>query len=282
MERHLRSGRVAALGMVCATACAIVSAQTPAPRHLKPFYEGPEAEDVADFPNHDLRAGGNPDMRYSLIGPGPEGKSAPADGYKLLLVLPGGEGSPDFNPFVRRIAKNALGNDYLTAQLVAPEWDKTQGQNLVWPTRTNPYRKMKFATEDFIGAVVKDIGKAHKINPKCVYALGWSSGGPPVYASLLSEKSPLTGAFVAMSVFQPANLPPLAGAKGKAVYLLHSPQDFIKIAGAEAARDGLAKHGAATVLTTYAGGHGWREDPFGHIERGMQWLVAQTTRKQER
>ena len=44
------------------------------------------------------------------------------EGFKLLLVLPGGDGSADFNPFVRRIHKNALDGSYVVAELVAPAW----------------------------------------------------------------------------------------------------------------------------------------------------------------
>lgn len=243
------------------------------PRHLKPFYDGPDASDVADIPQQDLRAGGNPNMRYALIGPKP-GDPAPKGGYKLLLILPGGDGSPDFNPFIRRIAKFAVPPGYVVAHLVAPVWNDRQANQIVWPTAKDAGAGAGFTTEAFIASVVKDVGTKVSLNSKSVWALGWSSGGPPVYASLLGDNSPLSGAFVAMSVFRPDNLPQLDRAKGKAVYLLHSPQDFIKISMAEAARDKLAEAGAKTTLTTYPGGHGWREDPFGHIERGITWLEA--------
>lgn len=246
--------------------------QAAVPRHLKPFASGPELKDVADVPQQDLRARGNKDMRYALIGPRPDAQTPPPGGYKLLLILPGGEGSPDFNPFVRRIAKFATPPGYLVANLVAPVWAESQGKNLVWPTRINPWSGMGFATEDFIEAVVAEIKAKYPVNAAHIYALGWSSGGPPVYAALLAQNSSLTGAYVAMSVFQKDNLPPVAGAKGKVVYLLHSPQDFIKISQAQSARDTLAGAGAHTILSTYPGGHGWRDDPFGRIYAGLQWL----------
>jgi len=239
--------------------------------HRRPFPQGEVAQDVADVPMEDLRAGGDPDMRYALIGPAKKETAPPAAGYKLLLVLPGGDGSPDFNPFVRRIAKFALGPEYLVAHVVAPQWE-AQSNRITWPTATAPAAGMRFPAEQFIAAVVADVQKRRKIDARHVYALGWSSGGPPVYAAALSERTPLTGAFIAMSIFRPADLPPLAAAKGRAFYLLHSPQDFIKIAEAERARDELAGAGARTTLTTYAGGHGWREDPYGHLARGIAWL----------
>jgi glutamate dehydrogenase (NAD(P)+) len=222
---------------------AAASAAAPPPAHRRPFPQGEVAKDVADVPMEDLRAGGDPDMRYALIGPAKEG-AAPAAGYRLLLILPGGDGSPEFNPFVRRIAKFALGPEYLVAHVVAPQWSEGQSGRITWPTATSPAAGMRFPTEEFIAAVVADIQKRRKIDTHHVYALGWSSGGPPVYASALSERTPLTGAFVAMSIFRPADLPPLAAARGRAFYLLHSPQDFIKIAEADAGA-GRARRGGA-------------------------------------
>jgi poly(3-hydroxybutyrate) depolymerase len=86
---------------------------------------------------------------------------------------------------------------------------------IVWPTAKDTEPKQKFKTEQFIEAVVKDVKAKQKIDENKVFALGWSSGGPAVYASALQKDSPLAGAFVAMSVFVPAKLPPLVNAKGR-------------------------------------------------------------------
>jgi hypothetical protein len=66
-----------------------------------------DADDVADVPSQDLRAGGDAQKRYFLIGPAKDAK-APAAGYGLVVILPGGDGSADFHPFVKRIFKNSL------------------------------------------------------------------------------------------------------------------------------------------------------------------------------
>ena len=66
-------------------------------------------------------------QRYFLIGR--EGAEAPKSGFKLLVVLPGGDGSPDFHPFVKRFLEYALGEDYLIAQLVAPVWSEEQAKS---------------------------------------------------------------------------------------------------------------------------------------------------------
>ena len=230
-------------------------------------------DDVADVPSEDLRVGGNEQQRYFLIGATASEKQ-PKDGFPLLLILPGGDGSADFNPFAKRIWKNALPEGMLVAQLVAvPSDNKNQ---IVWPTAKDKEPKQKFTTEEFIKVAVTDIKAKHKINDAKVYALGWSSGGPAVYASMLSKDTPLKGAFVAMSVFLPAKLPPLAAAKGQRCFLLQSPQDQVtKYQFAKNAKTQLTAAGAEVELRDYEGGHGWQGDVFGNIRAGVEWLAKE-------
>jgi predicted esterase len=116
---------------------------------------------------------------------------------------------------------------------------------LVWPTRLNPVAKMEFTTEEFVAAVIADAAKKHKLDPRAVFTLSWSSSGPAAYAIALQDKTPVTGSLVAMSVFKPDSLPPLAKAKGRPFYILHSPDDKVcPFRMAEAARDELTKAGA--------------------------------------
>ena len=76
-----------------------------------------------------------------------------------------------------------------------------------------------------------------------------------------------------MSVFNPRYLPPLAGGKGHAFYLLHSEQDRVcPYRMAEQAKKSLPEQGAKVRLVTYEGGHGWRGDVFGNIRTGIDWL----------
>jgi poly(3-hydroxybutyrate) depolymerase len=137
----------------------------------------PEAPDVADVPCQDLRADGDSNKRYFLIGTADKDK-APASGYRLLIVLSGGDGSADFNPFIRRIYKNALKKDWLIAQLVAPRWDEQQANRIVWPTQRTRYPGAKFTTEQFIDAVIADVQAKTRIDPQKIFLIGWSSGGP--------------------------------------------------------------------------------------------------------
>ncbi|MDM8007624.1 MAG: M56 family metallopeptidase [Phycisphaerae bacterium] len=234
----------------------------------------PVPDDIADMPVLDLTAGGNEKMRYFLIGPRPDERVSAA-GYKLLIVLPGGDGRAHFNPFVCRIFKNALPAGYIVAQPVAFRW--TPDQQIVWPTRMNKVPGQQFATEDFVEAVIKDVRSKHKVDDRCVFTLSWSSGGPAAYAISLAENSPVTGSFVAMSVFRPDQLPSLDRAKGHAYYIYHSPDDRVcSYRMAQQAENMLKEKVAAVTLKTYPGGHGWKGgDIFGSIRTGIEWLERQ-------
>ena len=233
--------------------------------------------DIADMPVDDLRAAGDEKKRYFVIRrPG----NPPPDGWRTLFVLPGGPGSADFRPFVTRIAKHALPENYLVVQLVAPVWSAQQAQSNVWPSEKLRAPGMKFTTTDFFLAVRAEVEKAHRLDKRYVFTLTWSSSGTTGYELSLLPRSGVTGTFVAMSVFKPALLPRLNQARGHAYFLYHSPADFIPIAQPEAARDALRKDGATVELQTYAGGHGWTGDTFGDIRKGIAWLEAQVASKQ--
>jgi predicted esterase len=226
-------------------------------------------DDVADVISQDLRAGQDEHKRYFLIQP-PKGVKAPRKGYGLLVVLPGGDGSADFHPFVKRIYKNAVPEGYVLAQPVAVKWNENQG--IVWPTEKNRVEGMKFSTEEFVAAVIKDVAGKYKLNPERTFTLTWSSSGPAAYAVSLSNDK-VTGSFIAMSVFQPKFLPPLEKAKGHAYFLYHSPDDRVcPFRMAEQAARELKKSGATVELATYEGGHGWRGNLYGNIREGIAWL----------
>src|SRR5262245_53088663 len=149
------------------------------------FARADDADDVADVPSQDLRAGGDAQKRYFLIGPAKDAK-APAAGYGLVVILPGGDGSANFHPFVKRIFKNSLPEGYIAAQPVSVKW--TAAQKIVWPTNALEADGQKFTTEEFIAAVVEDVGRKHALDRKKVFALGWSSSGPAAYTAIMQEK----------------------------------------------------------------------------------------------
>jgi hypothetical protein len=71
-----------------------------------------------------------------------------------LIVLPGGDGSADVQPFIHRIHKNVLNARWLVAESVAPKWDEKQFKQVVWPTAARPYPSAKFTAEAFIQAIL--------------------------------------------------------------------------------------------------------------------------------
>jgi predicted esterase len=229
-----------------------------------------------DQTTQDLRAGGDERKRYFVHGPKKDAK-APKDGFSVLYVLPGGDGGPDFQGFVKNIRRQVLTDDWLAVQLVATKW--RDDQSIVWPTALLRAKDAKFATEDFFAAVHKDVTKAWKIDAKRVFALGWSSGGPPVYTLALQPKSPVAGAYVAMSVFKPGLLPKLDGAKGKPFFIDHSPDDkTCPFKMAEEARDALKKAGGVVDFVTYEGGHGWNGDLWGRLRKGIEHLTKNASK----
>ena len=264
----------ATLCALVALGCSFAPTAAPAAAAVRLAEEWP-----SDVPKpEDLQVAGEKQARYLLHAPDEKTK-APRDGWRVLFVLPGGDGSADFGPFVARIRKNALSDEWLVAQLVAPKWDEKQGETLVWPTEKSTYPGMKFSTEEFFGNVLDDLSKRRTVDPRYVFTLSWSSGGPAAYALALERRSRVTGSFVAMSVFKPDQLPSLKAASGQPFYILHSPQDFIPIQMAENARQQLAKNGAKVELVTYEGGHGWKGDVFGNIRKGIAWLEEAAPKK---
>ena len=231
------------------------------------------AEDVADVPALDFRVGDDEHKRVFLIGLDEKAK-APRKGYGLIVVLPGGGGGPDFTSFVRRIHQNAVPEDFLTLQLVAPEWKEGQGKTLVWPTEQSRYSPAKFTTEEFVREAIAAVQKKTKIDKKRILSLSWSSGGPPVYSLTLQKKTPLTGSLILMSVFKPDELPSLKRAKGYSYYLMQSPEDEVTpFKHAEKAKEALDKVKARVELESYEGGHGWPMPVYPRLKKAFEWLL---------
>jgi len=211
-----------------------------------------------------------PKRSYFLIGPR-AGAEKPAAGYGLVVVLPGGNGGRTFHPFVKRIYQHALGADWIVAQPIAVAWARSK--SLVWPTQKDAIPGQVLGTEVFVEDVISDVAKRHTIDPSRVLLLTWSSGGPAAYAISLQKRKSITGFFIAMSVFKPAQLPPPREARDEAYFLLHSPDDAVcPYRMAQEAEATLKKVGARVEFQSYDGGHGWRGNVYGMLRQGFQWL----------
>jgi predicted esterase len=229
-----------------------------------------DAPDVADIPTQDLRLGKDEMKRYLLDGPRKDEKQ-PKDGFGLLVVMPGGDGGANFHVFVKKVYKNAVPEGFLVVQPVAPKW--TENPSVIWPTEKVRGDKMKFTTEEFVEGVIEEIEKTQKIDPARVFTLTWSSSGPAAYVISTRKKELVKGSLIAMSVFQPQFVD-ADHVKGKNYYILHSPDDQVcAFRMAEEARDFLRKKGANVEFGTYLGDHGWNDDPFGKIHKGLTWLL---------
>ena len=232
-----------------------------------------EQSEVADAASRERQAGGDEHKRYFLIGPR-ETETPPKKGHGLLIILPGGDGSAEFRPFVKRIFKHAAPEEYVVAQPVAVKW--TDDQRIVWPTQNNPVPEQQFSTEEFIKAVIEDVKTVLPVDERRVFCLGWSSSGPALYAAALAEEPIAGGFYIAMSIFKARQLPPVKRAKGRLFYIEHSPDDRVcPYRMALDAKRQLVEAGATVQLSTYEGGHGWRGDVYGRIRKGIRWLETQ-------
>ncbi len=204
--------------------------------------------------------------------PGGEREGVDPDLRPALIVLPGGDGSREFERWVGTIASRTP-EGWLTVQLVAPRW-RDDANRIVWPTEGLPDDRAEFTTDAFIDAVAREIQADDRVDPERTYVLGWSSGGPPAYAAVMTPDIPVSGAIVLMSVFKPDLLPDPAGSAGRHVCILHARDDFIPMRFADLANDTLAPHAAGVRLDRYAGGHGWTADLLDRTAAAFDWIDA--------
>jgi predicted esterase len=227
----------------------------------------------ADVPVQDLKAAGDASKRYFLIG---DTKAvAPKSGFKLAIIMPGGDGGADFHDFVKSIATDALPKNTLVVQPVAFKW--IEKQEIVWPLTADKsdIPSMKFTTEEFIAAMLNDVMTAHTIDRRHVVTLSWSSSGPAAYAIAASNPM-ITGSVVAMSVYHPERMPKLDGIKGKSIFIYHSPDDKIcKYYHAISAKKALTAAGGIVTIVDYDGGHGWHGATLDDLRTGFEWLEKQ-------
>lgn len=223
-------------------------------------------DDVADVPNRKVELGDG--LEAFVIG---EQKKTPKGGYKVVVVLPGGSGSADFNAFVRRMWKFSAPKGYLFVQLVSRTWRPEQ--KTIWPTEKLKAPGMKVTTEEHLTRALKHLKKKKvKVDKKRIFTLSWSSGGPAAYQVSVTNKA-VRGSFVVMSVFRPEWMAGLKGAKKHAYYLLHSRTDDVcPFSHAEKAKKDLGKAGAKTELVEYEGGHAWPRTVYADVKKGLAWL----------
>ena len=221
-----------------------------------------------DFTEHRIR--NDEHLRYRVFAP-----KAETDEHRLVVFLPGGDGSDAFTPWLLNIYRNALPEEFLAVQLIAPKW--TTDQQVVWPTKKTPARKMGEPVEKFFETVVRKVSKTHKIAKGEIYTFSWSSGGVPAFLIAAEKRGDVRGSFVSMAVYRDGWVPKnLKKVRGQRFFLYHSPEDKVTpFSSAEGGKTALEKNGAEVRLETYSGGHGWRlgAGHFPDIRRGMEWLI---------
>lgn len=208
---------------------------------------------------------------YYRLG-GEDTSLAPPQGFKLLVILPGGDGGHGFFPFVKNIFQHSLDTSWIVVQPVAIQW--TPNQQVVWPTSINPVDGMKFTTEVMVEGIIKDIQAQFPIDPQNIVSMSWSSSGPAAYAFSQRPESPIRGSYIAMSVFKLPFLPDPNRVKEHRYVIEHSPEDKLcPFHMAELARKTLRNAGATVTDVNYAGGHGWHGNAMERIQSALRKLT---------
>ncbi len=216
----------------------------------------------------------DPRLRYRIIGPK---KLIPEGGYRLVVFLPGGDGSGAFTGWCNALYLQAIPDDFVAVQLIAPVWTEG-GHDTVWPTRLTPVEDMAMPVEEFFEKAVAAVGEEHTIREGEIYTFSWSSGGVPAYLIAAEKRAGVRGHFIAMAVFRERWVPDdLRKVKGQRFFLYQSPDDGVTpLESAEEAKETLAKNGADVWLKTYPGGHGWTQGAahFADVREGFGTLVS--------
>ena len=197
--------------------------------------------DLADVPSVELKAGGDAEALLSDRARGET--AAPAQGYRLLIILPGGDGSADFNPFIRRIAKN------LSPRVTL--WPSRWHQVAAQPVDRLADRRRQIAGSEVLNRglrrrLIADIERTRS-SIRAIVCLGWSSGGHPAYAIPLRPRSRVTGSFVAMSSFPKSRLPDLGVPRAAPTIFCIRRRISFRSASPESAREPCAKAGQGRV-----------------------------------
>ncbi len=211
-----------------------------------------------------------PKSLYFVMAP----KKPAAAGRKngLIVVLPGGNGSRDFLPWVENALLAQRPDDCAGVLVTSVKWQRDQ--ETIWPTKSNPVPGMEYTTEQYVRAVVAAVEKDLAVDPVRRVVVAWSSSGPAIHPLMAVEDGPFARAYIAMSVW-PRDLVNLAPVKARRYVLDQSPEDqtttFSHVREAYAA---LTKAGAVVRLSTYAGGHGWHDEPLPRFKQGLTWLLG--------
>ena len=174
-----------------------------------------------------------------------------ADRPGLLVVLSDGDSDVALQAsYWQDVAGRGFGGKFLVALVSPPKW--REKQTTLWLTRKNHAEvpEAAFTTESLVADVARDMESKYPINPVHVYLIGAGAGGPAAYACSLEANTPFHGFLLAQSAFRSAQLPPLANAKNRRYYLLHSRDDKrTPYFGATLAQNTLRAQGAAVKLS---------------------------------
>jgi predicted esterase len=233
----------------------------------------------AATPAQDLRSrakshsvAGFPQGRYFLVPPR-ETPSATDTAPGVLVVLPGGDGGPEFLTFVENtILASPAASRMVGVVVTAPRWSDVQ--ETPWPTQDVPVERMRYTTESLVTAVIDDLRRQIDIDHDRIFLFAWGSSGRAALRLTTGLRSDFAGAYLAMASYQ--GLPQrLTQCKGRRFVIDHSTGDRIHPhTDAVVATERLVGEGALAWLRTTRGGHGWTDTARAGIDAGIAWLTS--------
>jgi predicted esterase len=196
----------------------------------------------------------------------------PSTKLGLLVVLPGGNATKEFLPFVQNGLFAQAPDDFAGVMLAAVKW--REDQHTIWPTAVGDTTGALYTTEQYVRAVLAEVDKEHPIDPARRVVVAWSSSGPAIHPLMAAKDSPFQRAYIAMAVW-PQHLEDLAAVEGRRYVLDQSPDDQVTIfQHVRDAHAALSRAGAQVRVSVYTGEHGWGEQPLPRFAKNLGWLLG--------
>lgn len=169
-----------------------------------------------------------------------------------------------------RLSSNLFQNKFLVVMPEATRWSNEQKEVWIPKAKMATVKDAKFATEEFLEEIIKDVSGKYLVNPKKIILLGQVESGAMAYTAALATKSPFSGFCIFNSPFKSTELPPLKNAKGRSFLLQYSDASTVPLIMVAAAQKVLTENGAKVEVK-----QGKRDTADAIYAELFSWIQAQ-------